>query len=82
MSYDVLFQLYRKKQPKQVDLSDVLDFKSVLDSYNQNAQLPPGIIALQCGFSSPVFCLENYPGINVFNFKFLYIGVLLTMIET
>ncbi|KAH9772582.1 alpha-ketoglutarate-dependent dioxygenase alkB [Citrus sinensis] len=52
----------KKKQPKQVDLSEVLDFKSILDSYNQNGQLPPGIVAVQCGFNSPVFLLENHPG--------------------
>ncbi|KAK4841669.1 hypothetical protein QYF36_008508 [Acer negundo] len=52
----------KKKKPKQVDLSEVLDFKSALDSYNENAQLPPGIFASQCGSNRPVFCLENRPG--------------------
>ncbi|KAL5762433.1 hypothetical protein ACOSP7_018697 [Xanthoceras sorbifolium] len=61
--YDDAFKSSKKKkQPKQVDLSEVLDFKSVLDSYSENAQLPPGIFARQCGFKRPVFCLENHPG--------------------
>ncbi|KAJ0038243.1 hypothetical protein Pint_23730 [Pistacia integerrima] len=51
----------KKKQLKRVDLSEVLDFKSILDSYNQNIQLSQGISALQCGFNRPVFCLENRP---------------------
>ncbi|XP_021899617.1 alpha-ketoglutarate-dependent dioxygenase alkB [Carica papaya] len=52
----------KKKQPKQVDLSQVLDFTSILDSYNQNGELPPRITALECGFGRPVFCLEDRPG--------------------
>ncbi|XP_043705651.1 alpha-ketoglutarate-dependent dioxygenase alkB isoform X1 [Telopea speciosissima] len=52
----------REKQPKQVDLSEVIDFKSVLDSFNQNGLKPPGIIKLQSDFNYPVFCLENRPG--------------------
>ncbi|KAL5552607.1 hypothetical protein UlMin_040008 [Ulmus minor] len=52
----------KKKQPKQVDLSEVLDFKSILESYNNNGDLPAGIVALQCDFGHPVFCLENRPG--------------------
>lgn len=52
----------KKKQPKPVDLSEVLDFKSILESYDQNAELPPGIIPVRCGLDRPVFCLENRPG--------------------
>ncbi|KAB1225822.1 Alpha-ketoglutarate-dependent dioxygenase alkB [Morella rubra] len=52
----------KKKRPKEVDLSEVLDFKSVLESYSQNGDLSPGIIALQCDFDRPVFCLERRPG--------------------
>ncbi|KAJ4840741.1 hypothetical protein Tsubulata_045515 [Turnera subulata] len=52
----------KKKQPKQVDLSEVLDFKSIIDSYNQNAQLPPGIVPVSCDFDRPVFGLEKQPG--------------------
>lgn len=56
----------RKKKPKPVDLSEVLDFKSILESYDQNAELPPGIVPVRCGLDRPVFCLENRPGINLF----------------
>ncbi|XP_059656664.1 alpha-ketoglutarate-dependent dioxygenase alkB [Cornus florida] len=52
----------RKKQPRPVDLSEVIDFKSVLDSFNRNNELPPGISVLQRDFNQPVFCLENRPG--------------------
>ncbi|XP_038704949.1 alpha-ketoglutarate-dependent dioxygenase alkB isoform X2 [Tripterygium wilfordii] len=52
----------KKKQPKPVDLSEVLDFKAILDSYNENGELPAGVVALSCNFDRPVFCLENRPG--------------------
>ncbi|OMO88152.1 Oxoglutarate/iron-dependent dioxygenase [Corchorus olitorius] len=52
----------KKKLPKQVDLSEVLDFKSISESYNQTGDLPPGIVAVNCGFDRPVFGLENHPG--------------------
>ncbi|GLT86690.1 hypothetical protein SLE2022_048120 [Rubroshorea leprosula] len=52
----------KKKQPKPVDLSEVLDFKSILENYNQGGELPVGVSALQCGFDRPVFSLENPPG--------------------
>ncbi|KAA8528970.1 hypothetical protein F0562_033542 [Nyssa sinensis] len=52
----------KKKQPKPVDLSEVVDFKSILDSFNRSSDLPPGIVALRCDFDQPVFCLENRPG--------------------
>ncbi|KAJ4973270.1 hypothetical protein NE237_006444 [Protea cynaroides] len=52
----------REKQPKQVDLSEVIDFKSVLDSFNQTGLTPPGISRHQCDFNYPVFCIENHPG--------------------
>lgn len=52
----------RKKQPKQVDLSEVLDFKSFLDSYHQNGELPPEIVVVDCRFDRPVFGLESRPG--------------------
>lgn len=62
----------RKKRPKEVDLSEVLDFNSVLESYSQNGDLLPGIIALQCDFDRPVFCLERRPGIGFFHFRFYF----------
>uniref|UniRef100_A0A2P2IP85 Alpha-ketoglutarate-dependent dioxygenase alkB n=2 Tax=Rhizophora mucronata TaxID=61149 RepID=A0A2P2IP85_RHIMU len=52
----------KKKQPKRVDLSEVLDFKSILDVYKQSGELPSGVIAFQCGFDYPIFCLESRPG--------------------
>lgn len=61
-----LYTCLRKKQPKPVDLSEVLDFKSILESYDQNAELPRGIVPVLCGLDRPVFCLENRPGINLF----------------
>lgn len=50
----------KKKQPKQVDLSEVVDFKSILDSFNQNGELPPKVYT-RSGFNRPVFCLQNRP---------------------
>ncbi|CAK7336163.1 unnamed protein product [Dovyalis caffra] len=52
----------KKKQPKQVDLSEVLDFKSISNSYHQNGELPPGIAVVDCSFNRPVFGLESRPG--------------------
>ncbi|XP_065873071.1 alpha-ketoglutarate-dependent dioxygenase alkB isoform X2 [Euphorbia lathyris] len=52
----------KKKRPKHVDLSEVLDFKLILDSYNQTGDLPAGIAAFQFGFDRPVFSLETRPG--------------------
>ncbi|KAM5568223.1 hypothetical protein ABKV19_016007 [Rosa sericea] len=52
----------KKKQPKPVDLSEVLDFKSILESHDQNAELPSGIAPVRCGLDRPVFSIENRPG--------------------
>ncbi|OVA09538.1 Oxoglutarate/iron-dependent dioxygenase [Macleaya cordata] len=52
----------RQNQIKQVDLSEVVDFKSVLESFNQNGETPPGIFKLQSDFDRPVFCFEDRPG--------------------
>ncbi|KAJ8563129.1 hypothetical protein K7X08_031581 [Anisodus acutangulus] len=52
----------KKKQPRAVDLSEVIDFKSISESYHQNGELPSGISAIQGDFDSPVFCLESHPG--------------------
>ncbi|XP_050206057.1 alpha-ketoglutarate-dependent dioxygenase alkB [Mercurialis annua] len=52
----------KKKRPKPVDLSEVLDFKLILDSFKLNGELPDGIIAFQGNFDRPVFCLESRPG--------------------
>ncbi|CAN0896130.1 Alpha-ketoglutarate-dependent dioxygenase alkB [Linum grandiflorum] len=53
----------KKKKPKPVDLSEVLDFDSILSSSNHNEELPHGIAAVQSGgFDRPVFLLESHPG--------------------
>lgn len=52
----------RKKQPRPVDLSEVFDFKTILESYNVNGELTAGVFALDCQFDQPVFCFENRPG--------------------
>ncbi|VFQ82856.1 unnamed protein product [Cuscuta campestris] len=53
----------KKKQPIPVDLSEVIDFKSIAESYAKNVELPAGISVLQCDFGRPVFCLESHPGV-------------------
>ncbi|KAL8218841.1 hypothetical protein R6Q57_022214 [Mikania cordata] len=52
----------KKKQPRQVDLSKVIDFKSISESFARNDDLPAGVSKLECHFDSPVFCLDNCPG--------------------
>ncbi|KAF3623481.1 Alpha-ketoglutarate-dependent dioxygenase alkB [Capsicum chinense] len=52
----------RKQQPRPVDLSEVIDFKSISESYHRNGGLPSGIFRIQCDFDSPVFCLASHPG--------------------
>ncbi|KAK8516733.1 hypothetical protein V6N12_049452 [Hibiscus sabdariffa] len=52
----------KKKQPKQVDLSEVLDFKFISELFNQKGELPPGVVHVNCGFERSVFGLENRPG--------------------
>nr|AFK46911.1 unknown [Lotus japonicus] len=51
-----------KKQAKPVDLTQVLDFKSIQECHHRNAELPPGITVFHDKFSSPVFSLQNRPG--------------------
>lgn len=62
----------RKKLPKQVDLSEVIDFKSILESYKQDGALPLGVNATKCDLDGPVFCLENRPGIADSPFSTLF----------
>ncbi|XP_058103174.1 alpha-ketoglutarate-dependent dioxygenase alkB isoform X2 [Magnolia sinica] len=52
----------RRKQPSEVDLTEVYDFKSVLESFKQERKNPPGISELRCGLDRPVFCFEDRPG--------------------
>ncbi|PNX55253.1 alpha-ketoglutarate-dependent dioxygenase alkb-like protein [Trifolium pratense] len=56
------FKNKKNKKPKPVDLTEVLDFKSILECHHQNGELPHGVIALQDKFNSPVFSLQNHPG--------------------
>ena len=59
---DVDFIIFRKKQPRPVDLSEVIDFKSILESHNRKDELPPQVFALESDFDQPVFCLKKHPG--------------------
>ncbi|KAK2969306.1 hypothetical protein RJ640_030847 [Escallonia rubra] len=52
----------KKKQPRPVDLSEVIDFKSIKESLDRRGELPTGISVLQHDFDRPVFCLEKRPG--------------------
>lgn len=52
----------KKKIPRPVDLSEVIDFKSILDKHNCHGELMEGVTALQCDFHRPIFCLKNRPG--------------------
>ncbi|XP_017226860.1 alpha-ketoglutarate-dependent dioxygenase alkB isoform X2 [Daucus carota subsp. sativus] len=53
----------KKKQPRAVDLTQVLDFKSIVQLFNANGQVPPGVsLAAAPQFDRPVFCLEKHPG--------------------
>ncbi|CAK9144309.1 unnamed protein product [Ilex paraguariensis] len=55
-------QTKKKKQPRPVDLSEVIDFKSILESHNRKDELPPQVSALESDFEQPVFCLKKRPG--------------------
>lgn len=66
--------LNRKKLPKPVDLTEVLDFRSILECYLQNDVLPPGVIVLHDNFTSPVFSLQNRPGIFFFLLFVVYLS--------
>ncbi|CAA0812661.1 Alpha-ketoglutarate-dependent dioxygenase alkB [Striga hermonthica] len=50
----------KKKIPRPVDLSEVVDFRSILE--NGNGELPDGVSMLNCDFDRPIFCLETRPG--------------------
>ncbi|CAH2038216.1 unnamed protein product, partial [Thlaspi arvense] len=50
----------KKKLPKPVDLSALLDFDSILQNFYKNGVLPDGIKVAEA--DSPVFCIENRPG--------------------
>ncbi|XP_021745011.1 alpha-ketoglutarate-dependent dioxygenase alkB-like [Chenopodium quinoa] len=52
----------KKKQPRPVDLSEVVDFKLILDTFNQIAETPNGFHVLEGEFDCPVVRLDNRPG--------------------
>nr|GEY24693.1 hypothetical protein [Tanacetum cinerariifolium] len=65
------FKLYydsnkkKKKLPRPVDLSDVIDFKAISESFYRNEELPAGVYKAQCRFfDKPVFSLDNCPGMD------------------
>ncbi|GJW21682.1 alpha-ketoglutarate-dependent dioxygenase AlkB [Tanacetum coccineum] len=52
----------KKKLPIPVDLSDVIDFKAISESFYRNEELPVGVSKPQCRFDKPVFSLDHCPG--------------------
>ncbi|KAK9108494.1 hypothetical protein Syun_024505 [Stephania yunnanensis] len=54
--------LGRRKSVKPVDLSEVFDFRAILESYNRDGGTPDGIVRHRCGFDLPVFGFEDRPG--------------------
>ncbi|MED6172501.1 hypothetical protein PIB30_050647 [Stylosanthes scabra] len=52
----------KKKKPKPVDLTEVLDFRSFLECHDRNGELPPFVNIIHDKFSSLVFSLQNRPG--------------------
>lgn len=52
----------KKKTAKPVDLSEVVDFKSILGKYKCNGELQKGVSLLECDFDRPIFCLDSRPG--------------------
>ncbi|KAI3976052.1 hypothetical protein MKX01_016735, partial [Papaver californicum] len=49
------------KVKQEEDLSQVVDFKFVLETYKETGETPPGISKLQSDFIRPLFCLEDRP---------------------
>ncbi|KMT07459.1 hypothetical protein BVRB_6g150770 [Beta vulgaris subsp. vulgaris] len=52
----------KKKQPRPVDISEVLDFKLILDTFNRTGKTPNGVHVLKGEFDCPVLRLDNRPG--------------------
>lgn len=48
-----------------MDLSEVVDFKAILEFYNQNGELPAGVFIHQSNFDRPVFGLKSRPGMHL-----------------
>lgn len=58
--------------PKPVDLSEVIDFEAVNESYERESQLPAGIAAVVCKFGLTAFRLNDRPGI--YSSEFVELG--------
>ncbi|XP_065009736.1 alpha-ketoglutarate-dependent dioxygenase alkB-like isoform X1 [Musa acuminata AAA Group] len=65
------YKLYKSQPPRsrkqpvvnRTDLSDVIDFLAVLESFERDGGTPEGIYRFECpGFALPIFCLKDRPG--------------------
>lgn len=65
------YKLYRPQGPKsrkkqaqdQTDLSDVVDFCAILESFERSGETPSNIYGFRWpGFDRPVFCFRDHPG--------------------
>lgn len=60
-----------------MDLSEVIDFKGILESFDQNGELPAGVFTLQANIDRPVFGLESRPGMqNILKFMVCVFSIL------
>ncbi|CAA2991392.1 alpha-ketoglutarate-dependent dioxygenase alkB [Olea europaea subsp. europaea] len=61
--YKIYYENAKKKKiPRSVDLSEVIDFRSILESFKGGGDLPAGVFELKCDFNQPVFGLVSRPG--------------------
>lgn len=73
---------FRKKVTRSVDLSEVIDFNSILDEYSCNGELKDGVSVLNCDFDRPIFCLKSRPGMLALLLKaYLFIFFLNALVE-
>ncbi|XP_074296500.1 DNA N(6)-methyladenine demethylase ALKBH1A-like isoform X2 [Silene latifolia] len=52
----------KKQQPRPVDLSEVVDFKLILETFDRTGETPDGVHVIRTGSEFPVICLDNRPG--------------------
>ncbi|XP_076916609.1 DNA N(6)-methyladenine demethylase ALKBH1A-like [Bidens hawaiensis] len=52
----------KKKLPRPVDLSEVIDFRSVSDSFARTGDIRSGVSKVENRFDKPVFGLDDCPG--------------------
>jgi hypothetical protein len=63
---------FRERVPP-TDLSDVVDFRKILDLFDESGTTPPGIVKLeQEQFDRPVFTIAERPGMCMFTHHFVY----------